>query len=57
MNLLEHYIEEIYSEDSIHFGMVKVDMMTNCYGCFERVQKLYHPEEWERIKKRGYFMA
>jgi hypothetical protein len=63
MNILDVYIKEIYSEDIKHiddwFGkptdFVKVDMMTDCWGCHERMQRNFHIEEWEQIKKEMKF--
>jgi hypothetical protein len=64
MNILEQYIEAIYSEDIVHYNdwfgapadLVRVDIMTDCYGSQRRVQTTFMLDEWERIKKDGYYM-
>lgn len=60
MNLLEHYIVKIYSEETqVHDGItfVEVDMDIDCWGRKERVKKLFGFTEWEYAKKKGYYMA
>ncbi|MHB8172119.1 MAG: hypothetical protein ACYDG6_11360 [Thermincolia bacterium] len=62
MNLLEHYIEEIYGVEQIEmpggWGFVLVDMMVNCYGNQQRVQTSFTTmEQWEKAKEQGYYMA
>jgi len=68
MNLLEHYIEEIYDVDTVDIksgdsnniviSFVQVDMMVECYGRHQRVQTSFaNMEEWEAVKEQGYYMA
>lgn len=69
MNLLEHYIEKIYSETDItkefakwighepHDRLFLVDMDTDCYGHKERVQKRMFEKELTAAKEDGYYLA
>lgn len=69
MNLLEHYIEEVYSVEDIteefkkivgHSPcrpMVKAKMKINCYGAKEDTEHTFFIDEWEEAKKQGYYMA
>lgn len=58
MNLLEHYIIEIHSEQELlAVGMVKVDLTYDCYGTIRRGVKLFGKREWEEAKKEGVFLA
>lgn len=69
MNLLEHYIEKIYSEKDVteefkekighepHERLFLLDMDVNCHGCQERVQKRFFESELNFAKKNGYYMA
>ena len=61
MNLLEHYIDEIYSEEKIEHEdlgkFVKVSMKVNCYGRVSDTIELFPEVHWEVIKKQGYYMA
>lgn len=65
MNLLEHYIKEVYDVKTIDmrdgnggWTYVEVDMMINCYGNGKRVQQTFrNMEEWEKAKEQGYYMA
>lgn len=67
MNLLEHYIEEVYDvktvdmkdgNDNIIMSFIAVDMMVECYGRHQRVQTSFaNMEEWEAVKEQGYYMA
>lgn len=68
MNLLEHYIKEIHSvekceeewtKDEIFEGeeFLKVDVTYDCYGVIERRVHYWNKEQFEKIKKDGYFMA
>ena len=62
MNLIEHYIQKILSEK------IKVNPYTNklccvvkmivdCYGNTSEVNTIFDAEEWERIKKQGYYLG
>ena len=65
MNLLEHYVEKIYSVEDVtkefeekigyapHEKLYKVDMDINCYG----VKKSMFEKEYLFMKKNGYYMA
>lgn len=69
MNLLEHYIKEIYSVEDIteEFkkkvgrnpvdSMVAVKMRINCYGVEEDTEEIFRVPQWEEIKKQGYYLA
>lgn len=69
MNLLEHYIKEVYSvedisnkfEESVGYPpkepMRKVRMRVNCYGREEDTEHTFFLSEWEEALKQGYYMA
>lgn len=69
MDLLEHYIKEVYSVEDIteefkkKVGyspcrpMVKVKMRVNCYGIVEDTEHTFFADEWEEAKQKGYYMA
>jgi hypothetical protein len=61
MNLLEHYIINIISEEkkiSPHgTEYINAKMIVNCYGVEEQVEHLFLPTEWEQTKKDGYYLA
>lgn len=69
MNLLEHYIEKIYSETEIteefakeighkpHERLFKLDMDISCYGHKERVKTILFESELKQAKENGYYMA
>lgn len=69
MNLLEHYIEEIYSETEVteqfkerighepHERIFLLDMRVNCYGTEERVKKRFFETELNEMREKGYYMA
>lgn len=69
MNLLEHYIKEVYSVEDIteefkrNAGhapcrpMVKAKMRVNCYGIEEDTESTFFADEWETAQKQGYYMA
>ena len=66
MNLLEHYIKEVHSvkeyneEWTKEFPdekFVRVDITYDCYGSIERNFHVWNTDAWNRIKKKGYFMA
>ena len=61
MNLLEHYIDEIISETE-HITKagtkyITVNLKCDCYGVREEVNVNFLPEEWEKAKTQGYYMA
>lgn len=62
MNLLEHYIMEVYNVKKVDMknggSFIMVDMMIDCYGRQQRIQTSFNTwEEWENVKKLGYYMA
>ena len=69
MNLLEHYIDKIYSEKDVtdefteHVGhtpyerLFLVDMDIDCYGVKERVQEHMFESRLKEAKEKGYYMA
>jgi hypothetical protein len=62
MNLLEHYIKEIHSEEEMeHFvkgkTFVRAKVTTICYGTIEKKEVIYEINEWKRIKSKGYYLA
>lgn len=69
MNLLEHYIEKIYSVTDVteefekeighksHEKLYKVDMDINCMGNKERVTKSLFEKEYIFMKQNGYYMT
>lgn len=60
MNLLEHYIEEIISEEEVeHNGgtFVYAKVKVNCYGNVSVEDRIEEKTQWEAEKKKGYYMA
>lgn len=62
MNLLEHYIVEIISEQKIQNPedgreYYRVNAIVDCYGCEEQINNLFTIDEWEQVKAKGYYMA
>lgn len=71
MNLLENYIEKIYSEKDVteEFDKKRIqrrnpnekvfllDMEVNCYGQKERVKKYFYEGDLKEVKAKGYYMA
>lgn len=57
MNILEHYIVEIHSEEDAAPGVVRVEFTDDCYGDKRRRQREYPKSMWEDIKERGYYMG
>lgn len=60
MNLLEHYIKEILSEDFVQkYGKnwAKVRLVVDCYGVIEETTQLFLYEDWQKVKGQGYYMA
>ena len=64
MNILKHYIIEIYDEsieivdDVVEFAVV--DIRYVCYGREEREEREirhFTKQAWEEIKKQGFFWA
>lgn len=62
MNLLEHYIEKIISEDFIinpnnDKEYYKVKMIVDCYGSKSETTQMFSVDDWKTIKQKGYYMA
>ena len=63
MNILEHYIIEVYSVKAIPhqewmtFELVEAVMMVSCYCAKEKKTYIVTRDEFERDIKRGYYMA
>lgn len=69
MNLVEHYIKEIYSETDItedfkkvvgaepYEPLIEVDVLYDCYGTEERRRLSFFKSKLDRAKEQGYFMA
>ena len=62
MNLLEHYIVKVISEEKVisptlHLICYRVKAIVDCYGVEEEVNKLFLANDWEMAKKRGYYLA
>lgn len=62
MNLLEHYIEKIISEDFIinpnnNKEYYKVKMIIDCYGSKSETTQMFSVDDWKVIKQKGYYMA
>lgn len=69
MNLVENYIEEVYSVDDVtdvfkkmtgklpKERMLSVEMRVSCYGHVEDVSRVFYKTEWEKAQKDGYYMA
>ena len=64
MNVLECHIKEIKKVEpyeaewtkELNKKFVKVRVVTNCYGSISESETIVEAEEWEEIKKRGYFL-
>ena len=62
MNLLEHYIEKIISEDFIinpnnSKEYYKIKMIVDCYGSKSETTQMFSVDDWKVIKQKGYYMA
>lgn len=58
MNILKHYIKEIYYEILFYYnGMpyYKVKMLIDCWGSKEIKEKVLDKQTWENYKKQGYY--
>lgn len=64
MNLLEQNIERIISEKSYKEEwtkaydnkFVRVNMIVECYGSRSEVNKIFTVDDWEGIKKQGFYL-
>lgn len=62
MNVLEHYIDKIISEEKVKNPgndneYYRVNAIVDCYGAKEQINRLFIIDEWEKAKKRGYYMG
>lgn len=62
MNLLEHYIDKIISEDFIinpnnNKEYYKVKMIVDCYGSKSETTQIFSVDDWKVIKQKGYYMG
>lgn len=62
MNLVEHYIQEILSEKIkvnpyTNKPCYVVKMVTDCCGNVSEINSIFDVEEWEHIKKQGYYLG
>jgi hypothetical protein len=62
MNLLEHYIDKIISEDFIinpnnNKEYYKVKMIIDCYGSKSETTQIFSVDDWKVIKQKGYYMV
>lgn len=69
MNLLEHYIQEVYSVKDVSdevkskLGvypkerLLCVKMRVDCYGICEDKEKIFTISEWYKVKQKGFYMS
>lgn len=69
MNILKHYIKEVYSVEDVteameEHGIVvgderffRVRMRVDCYGNKSDTEEIFRASEWEEAKKKGYFIG
>lgn len=69
MNILENYIDEVYSVEDVTEQMeehgiavggerfFRVRMSVDCYGNKSVKKQIFRASEWEEAKKKGYFMG
>ena len=69
MNILEQYIDEVYSVEDVTKEMeehgiavgderfFRVCMKVDCYGNKSDTEQIFRASEWEEVKKKGYFMG
>lgn len=62
MNLLEHYIDKIISEEKVKNPengneYYRINAIVDCYGAKEEINRLFLIGEWEKAKKQGYYMG
>jgi hypothetical protein len=61
MNLLEQYIVKVIKETKrkSQYGTdyIEVEMIVDCYGNTQQTTHIFLPDEWEKAKAKGYYMA
>lgn len=65
MNLLEHYIEEIYEENEVKYDLefgdyiilIEAKALVNCYGWREITNISMAIDKWITAKEKGYYLA
>jgi hypothetical protein len=64
LNLLEHYIKEIISEEPFESDwtkkmgkkFIKIKVIVDCYGNIQERETIEEKEHWKEIKQRGFFI-
>ena len=61
MNLVENYIEPGYTVRTVRNkageSFVKFDGFVNCYGNVTHQSRIWTIDQWQQIKKQGYFLG
>ena len=63
MNILEHYLVKVISEDRVKVAeiegleLIRVVAQWDCYGVVSEETDYYSPSEWEKIKEKGYYLG
>lgn len=62
MNLLEHFIDQIISEQKVRDPengkeYYRVTAVVDCYGQKEQIDQIFPIDKWEQAKADGYYMA
>lgn len=63
MNILEHYLVKIISEERVKATgtegaeLIKVVAQWDCYGAVSEETDYYSPSEWKKIKEKGYYLG
>lgn len=58
MNLLEHYLND-YTVSKVTIAdipLIKYEGTVICYGMVDHVTRYFSLDEWEKVKKQGYYM-
>lgn len=63
MNILEHYLVKIISEERVKVAkteeleLIKVVAQWDCHGAISEETDYYSPGEWGKIKEKGYYLG
>ena len=60
MSSSKNYIVKIYSEQPLNGvwnGYIKIDIDVKCSEGIERKTRIFSKNEWEEIKKFGYYLS